>query len=300
MDTKCKTNNDLYKVWKSIYESDKAADVKEMTAGSRVLDSLSHKIKRAELRRKFLRYSTMSFGVACGICLCLFAGYTLSNIRWRSAPSEHITEYTYVVADKGGQLLPDGSTVWMGNGSRLRYNSNFLEERVVYLEGNADFNIRHLENSAPLYVKLVDGTIKVKGTSFSVIQSGESDVQVVLHEGRVEFSSADGSFSRLMVPGERLDYNAAGGFSTVSRFFSNIHWIEGGYKLVNTPVCELEDFLNWKYGGIVEIKGLKDEGILMNGAVGYGESVESAIEKISWALKLKTVNKDGKYTLSKK
>lgn len=299
MDTKCKTNNDLYKVWKSVCESDKAADFKEMTAGSRVFASLSCRIRRIERRKKFLRYSTMSFGVACGICLCLFTGYIFGNMRGQTVSSEPITEYTYVVADNGGQLLPDGSTVWMGNGSKLRYSSNFLEQRSVYLEGSADFNIRHLDDNAPLYVKLDEGTIKVTGTSFSIVHSGESDVQVVLHEGKVEFSSADGSLSRLMVPGERLDYNAVSGFSAVRRFFSNIHWTEGGYKLVNTPVSELEEFLNWKYGETVAIKGLKDGGILMNGAFGYNESFESAIEKISWALKLKTVHKNGKYTLSK-
>lgn len=64
--------------------------------------------------------------------------------------------------------LSDGTTVWLNNGAKLKYPASFeADNRTVYLEGEAYFEVRH-QAGRPFYVRTDNGIVKEYGTSFNV------------------------------------------------------------------------------------------------------------------------------------
>jgi ferric-dicitrate binding protein FerR (iron transport regulator) len=82
--------------------------------------------------------------------------------------------------------LPDGSTVWLNAGSKIRYQNFFNNQsRQVYLEGEAYFKIA--KNSAlPFTVKTDELNIVALGTEFNVkAYNDEKIIETTLVEGAV-------------------------------------------------------------------------------------------------------------------
>lgn len=97
-----------------------------------------------------------------------------------------------IVAERGSKtrtILPDGSTVWLNAGSRIRYEPGFSgPQREVTLEGEAFFDVVK-QSSRPFIVHAGDLTIKVLGTAFNV-KSYEEDttVETTLIRGLVQIT----------------------------------------------------------------------------------------------------------------
>lgn len=80
--------------------------------------------------------------------------------------------YHCLEVPRGGEfsfLLPDSTTVFLNAESRLRFPDRFVpgNERIVYLSGEAYFEVKHNPHS-PFLVCLEHSVIKVTGTSFNV------------------------------------------------------------------------------------------------------------------------------------
>lgn len=84
---------------------------------------------------------------------------------------DYIPKTTTVVVPKGREYnidLPDGTRVWLGANSLLKFPSEFAKEaREVYIEGEGYFNVAHDKNS-PFIVKTHNINTKVFGTEFIV------------------------------------------------------------------------------------------------------------------------------------
>ncbi len=79
-------------------------------------------------------------------------------------------------------ILPDGSVVSLMVGSSISYLEDFSDQRSVYLEGGAHFDVT--EGKFDFVVKAENTTVTVLGTEFLVNNLGE-DVLVYVEEGRV-------------------------------------------------------------------------------------------------------------------
>jgi transmembrane sensor len=100
--------------------------------------------------------------------------------------------------------LPDGSTGWLNSGSKLSYSLPFSGNRKVALEGEAWFDVFHNEKQ-PFEISAGRSKIKVLGTSFNVsAYLEEKYVEVVLQNGKVEFSDQTQSGDVILKPSERL------------------------------------------------------------------------------------------------
>lgn len=100
--------------------------------------------------------------------------------------------------------LPDGTTGWLNSGSKLTYSLPFSENRKVTLEGEAWFDVVHNEKQT-FEISAGQSKIKVLGTSFNVsAYLEEKYVEVVLLNGKVEFSDQTQSEDVVMKPSERL------------------------------------------------------------------------------------------------
>lgn len=88
--------------------------------------------------------------------------------------------------------LPDGSRMTLAGGTRARYRHAMAtrQERVVYLDGEATFEV---VTSPRPFIVIVDGAqVTVQGTSFTVHAYGSEPVVVSVRSGTVQFESRDG------------------------------------------------------------------------------------------------------------
>ena len=97
-----------------------------------------------------------------------------------------VIRYNVLETPKGGQyhlVLPDGSNVWLNSATRLRFPKRFLEnERKVYLEGEAFFDIKH-DNKRNFKVSAGNQQISVLGTAFNInAYADESKLKFTFHE----------------------------------------------------------------------------------------------------------------------
>jgi len=94
-----------------------------------------------------------------------------------SAPLGAITEVT----------LPDGSTVWLNAGSRLKYSTRFnVDNRDVALEGEGYFKVAK-NKELPFFVNAYGFEVEALGAEFNVKAYPEdTKIETFLVEGKVE------------------------------------------------------------------------------------------------------------------
>lgn len=94
--------------------------------------------------------------------------------------------------------LPDGSTVLVSTGSKLRYPGTFAnkDKREVYLEGKALFTVEQ-QTGQPFVVHAGGLQTTVLGTTFEVAAAGEGDVTVTVFKGRVRVEDEKKSLGEL-------------------------------------------------------------------------------------------------------
>jgi transmembrane sensor len=86
--------------------------------------------------------------------------------------------------------LPDGSTVWINQLSKLSYPKKFDNTvREVYLEGQAYFEVTK-DSKKPFVVHSLQATTKVVGTSFNIRSYKEDEnIELTVYTGKVLFGS---------------------------------------------------------------------------------------------------------------
>lgn len=99
-------------------------------------------------------------------------------------------------------VLPDGTHVLLGAGSRLEYEKDFggRPEREVKLVGMARFDVRH-DNKRPFTVHAEGLDARVLGTVFDVSTYPGASRKVTLYSGKVQVCDADGDLAETLKPG---------------------------------------------------------------------------------------------------
>jgi hypothetical protein len=113
-------------------------------------------------------------------------------------------------------VLPDGSEVTLAPESELRFSKSFdATQRVVYLEGEAFFNVSR-DTARPFLVYASQVVTKVLGTSFTVKAfREEKSITVAVRTGRVSVSThgdrdaknTGGVKAIILTPNQQLVYN---------------------------------------------------------------------------------------------
>ena len=88
--------------------------------------------------------------------------------------------------------LPDGSTIILSNGSKIRFEKSFENgERLVNLKGEAYFDVVSNFND-PFIVNTGEAMVQVTGTRFSVSAIKNSDeIAVQVNSGKVLFYNSE-------------------------------------------------------------------------------------------------------------
>ena len=109
-------------------------------------------------------------------------------------------------------VLPDSSVITLNAHSSLRYSSGMQKAAVreVWMQGEAYFNVRHLEpagaTARPFVVHSGKLKVEVLGTTFN-IRNGPAGTNVTLNTGKIKIGLKDDATTVAMQPGDFLRYS---------------------------------------------------------------------------------------------
>ena len=146
--------------------------------------------------------------------------------------------------------LPDGSVVKLNSNSKLRYDENWsgVEEREIWLEGEAFFDVIHTKQNTPFKVYANGLEVRVLGTEFNVYGRGVI-AKVVLEEGEVKLNSVLSQQSILLVPGDLVTYNTKNLSLNKAQVDTHLYtsWKENKLIFKKTSLEELSNTLKENY-----------------------------------------------------
>ncbi|WP_347838446.1 FecR domain-containing protein [uncultured Draconibacterium sp.] len=152
--------------------------------------------------------------------------------------------------------LPDGSSGWLNAGAKLKYNPNMSYSRKVELTGEAYFNVKK-RNGKSFVVSTPDMDIKVLGTKFNVMAyPDEALTRVVLEEGKVEAKGTRCSFSKILAPGDKLEFQSDSKLLGVEQVETEAYtaWVDGLLVLDGESLeCGVRKLERW-YNVDIEIR----------------------------------------------
>ncbi|MBX3254482.1 MAG: FecR domain-containing protein [Chitinophagaceae bacterium] len=182
-------------IWDTLRDNERHFDIDWKKMYKAIVNSqqqTEHLIKTATRKNRLFLKSTAA---ALLIIISVAVGFYFLGNRKEQQDYDLVQQ---TVAGKPGQPqvkrqvihLPDGSTVTLNAAARLNYPPVFSDKsRDVYLEGEAFFDVRHIEGR-PFYVHAGQITVKVLGTAFNIkaIPAGKT-VEVTVTRGKVQVLS---------------------------------------------------------------------------------------------------------------
>ena len=177
-----------------------------------ILDRVHHLIRQKELAQKktLARQITSVYSRIAAVLLLpllIAGGFYFYRSDKENNQIADLQVNSVIYAPMGARVafnLPDGTSGWLNSGSKLSYSLPFSENRKVALEGEAWFDVFHNEKQ-PFEISAGESTIKVLGTSFNIsAYKEEKYVEVVLQNGKVEFSDGVQTNKIVIKPSERL------------------------------------------------------------------------------------------------
>lgn len=173
------------------------------------------------------------------IILAVSVGYLVQYADFNNEIA--INEIFVPKGNRTSIVLPDGTKVWLSNGTRLVYPENFVGDfRNVELEGEGFFEVTH-DKDHPFIVNVGEHRIKVLGTRFAVVAYPDDDeVKAELVSGKIQFDIHSGateeSYKSFMVkPMHSLVYDKTSGKVYESIIPDGFHdyWQKGTYRFRN-------------------------------------------------------------------
>lgn len=192
-------------------------------------------------------------------------------------------------------LLPDSSKVWVNAGSTIRYQEDFMQCRVVYLLGEAFFDVKKYPSSE-FSVITEKIKINVKGTTFNIKSyQHQLKTEASLFSGQIELQINNTDKSVLMNPFQYAVYNATDENLTVANVsdLQDLDWRNGIYKFKDERLGDIIDRISTIYGIVIEIRNKEVKEYLFSGTFNRNEPVDNIIEKIciNTDLRVKTSGK---------
>ncbi|MBO9611228.1 MAG: FecR domain-containing protein [Dyadobacter sp.] len=179
--------------------------------------------------------------------------------------------YETAFGEQSKFLLADGTEVVLNANSRLKVPRwGFGKStRHVYLEGEAEFSVRHTVDHQYFKVHNADNSlITVLGTEF-VVYTRAKQTSVVLNKGKVELSSPGSEQALTMSPGDRATIETSGEIVveklSKQQLAQHSAWKEHRFVFDDTPLREVAVKIHELFG--VEVK-IKDKGLAARTATG--------------------------------
>ncbi|WP_232297522.1 FecR family protein [Flavobacterium beibuense] len=234
---------------------------------------------------------------AASVILVMTAiGYQFFN---RTVNMQHIVVMQTFDNDIRLVRLPDGSRVWLNEGTKIEYPENFDgSTRNIVLTGEAFFEVEK-DSSKPFIIS--SGLIKttVLGTSFNVKAYNGTVPLVEVRTGKVKVENKNGSI--FLVRGDAAVYMPTS--ETLVR--KKAEKLEPDYKkeLLDVDGLTLEDvvtLLQKDYDFSVEYSTKDLKKLKIKGTLGTKQGITEMLNTLAFALNLKvTETANHRYMLSK-
>lgn len=185
--------------------------------------------------------------------------------------------------------LSDGTLVWLNAGSKLRFPSHFSkreEERMVYLEGEAFFEVSENKNH-PFIVNTQEVDIKVLGTKFNVSSyDTDENIATTLVEGAVSvYETRSPENEILLSPNFQANYHKFGNSFEKTKVNTDNYtaWMQGRLIIDNLKFSEILQRLERRYAVkfVNNAVGLENE-------IYKGEFTDEKIESVLKTISLST------------
>jgi hypothetical protein len=181
-------------------------------------------------------------------------------------------------------FLPDGSTVFLSQGSRLNYPSSFdgKKKREVYLQGEGFFDIKH-NATRPFVVHTGKVETTVLGTAFNIkAQPEEKDITVTVTRGKVRVSDPHKTLG-IITPQQQIKYNTEKETATLSRVStcSFLDWKNNDLFIDNLTLAEAAQLLQEQYKIKIIITDASIREQRFTATFPKNEKMEEAIKSIS-------------------
>ncbi|PUZ25637.1 hypothetical protein DCC81_15305 [Chitinophaga parva] len=201
------------------------------------------------------------------IAACL--AVTIGSCWWmvthlKSKPVTTLIEKHNPKGVRSSIVLSDGTMVWLNAGSTLKYASAFpAKERVVYLDGEAFFNVAQQANR-PFRVQTAHGTVHVLGTAFNINSFAETGtLQTAVESGKVAFiplySTAQQPDTFFLTHQQKAVFNIA--TNAVKVGIANTQedkaWINGTLIFHSNKLAEIATTLERTYGKPIQFHSEK-------------------------------------------
>lgn len=190
----------LEKQWEDAHD----AAAKDKTDVNRIWAKIQKELWENKQVKTYEYYKIYS--IAASILLLIGIG-CFAWILSRNQSSNTMFVATSGIQNMQSILLPDGSQVQLGPGSKLVYPSEFDgKTREVKLEGQAFFDVAK-DKSKPFVVKTKDMDVTALGTAFEVFSyEMENSIETVLLNGKVKVDLLHGNHKREVIlnPNDKL------------------------------------------------------------------------------------------------
>lgn len=258
------------------------------------LNTLESEFKSRWSFRNFIKWSTR---IAAILFLPLLVYSCLYLIKPSYGSKTTWIEIKAPAWTKAQVSLPDGTTGWLNSNSSIRYNGNFIENRRLTLQGEAFFDVNE-DHKHPFVVSTYEIDVTALGTRFNIAAyENENDIEIVLEEGKLEFSIMGMNKSYTMNPNDLVMYNKSfRNFSTevvhVNPFTS---WTQGKLIFRNDPLDVITRRLERWYNIDIEIRGNIQKDIRLR-ATFVDENIEEVLFWLSRSLPINYKIEDGRIT----
>jgi ferric-dicitrate binding protein FerR (iron transport regulator) len=153
--------------------------------------------------------------IAAALLILIVSAWVLRTLFNRHQAQQMAAAELYYHNEPGHQTivqLPDSSRVYLGAASTLRYKQSAHGNRLVQLEGQAYFEVRHDERR-PFTVKTGSITTVDIGTAFNIRYYRDNpSIEVIVSNGKVQVlhkkDQADAPIA-VVDPGQRFQYDTA-------------------------------------------------------------------------------------------
>ncbi len=279
-------NRNIYYEWLAEWESGFPQYVPDV---ENKLDEYLSKIEHAkkhkfivnnnrEIKPSFKYYRFWGYAVAIILIISLIVSILPISYVFNKQIS---TDYGEIKQVK----LPDGSELTLYSNSKLTWNGlNFKNQRIVYLDGEANFDIKYNQEASKFKVKTKNEvTIVVYGTEFRFF-SRERGSKVELNKGVIKLHYKEGKSKKTIAlnPGESISLNKENKLTERSTFepSRNIELKKHRFTFDNTPLSELKILIPEYFGLGIVIPDKEIEKLTLTGTY-TGNSLNELINSLS-------------------
>ena len=182
-------------------------------------------------------------------------------------------------------VLPDGTKVWLNNGSTFSYPVAFAkDERKVIIEGEAYFDVK-TDSLHPFYVQAGGIRVRVYGTSFNVnTNSANSTIETTLVRGKVSLQTKQGRELVRLLPGQKAQYKEITKELNVNPVNTDLYtsWHNGLVKFDKATLTEIAKKIEELYNVRIIINSKSPIKNKINFVFRRTESLEMVLEMLKF------------------